>query len=97
MSRTCEKCIHHDVCRYPLEYRANPETCWKYEEERPHGEWIKWSIDERFNLLTYKCSECGLIVANIDSSMSYCGNCGAKMKGGDGECKEITKRGADHD
>lgn len=38
MNKTCEKCIHHDVCRYPLEYRAFPDTCWKYEEERP--QWI---------------------------------------------------------
>ena len=51
--------------------------------EPEDGVWQRWSIYPRFNLPTYKCSLCGLIVANIDSPMNYCGNCGARMKGGD--------------
>lgn len=43
MSKTCENCIHYEICRYPLEWRAFPDTCWKYEEERQHGEWIPCS------------------------------------------------------
>lgn len=69
------------ICNQKKPYRVFSDD-EKKEWNRPRGEWQKWSIDERFNLLTYKCSECGFIVAKAshDASMNYCGNCGADMR-----------------
>ena len=85
MSRTCEKCVHHDVCRKPLEYSADPETCWKYEERRPHGEW------EFIGENLFKCTNCGYIadadylrkwkVHTYDAEFpTACLKCGADMR-----------------
>ena len=51
-----------------------------------HGHWIDWggfgSLNNGF-IPEYKCSVCNSI---LHSKRSYCGNCGARMDGGDGEC-----------
>ena len=74
-------CIHHDVCRYPLEGRANPDTCWKYEEERQHGEW-----EQILPFSTGKCSFCG----NVANITNFCPNCGADMRGKE-ELNRVSK------
>lgn len=50
----------------------------------PTGEWIKKVDDVGF--VSYVCSSCGFELELEDCSDSYyCTNCGAKMKGGEGE------------
>lgn len=75
MSKTCEKCIHYEVCRYPLEYRAFPNTCWKYEEERPHGEWeYVTHYARRFRV----CSVCKAEKEDDRATgWNFCQNCGS--------------------
>ena len=50
-----------------------------------HGHWIDWggfgSLNNGF-IPEYKCSVCNSI---LHSKRSYCGNCGAKMDGGEEE------------
>ena len=50
-----------------------------------HGHWIDWggfgSLNNGF-IPEYKCSVCNSI---LHSKRSYCGNCGAKMDGGEGK------------
>ena len=76
MNRTCEKCIHYEVCRYPLEWRAFPDTCWKYEEPRPHGEWVcKGAVGNG----TW-CSVCDTNIKLFPNKYSFCPNCGADMR-----------------
>lgn len=82
MNRTCEKCIHYDVCRYPLEHRAFPDTCWKYEEERPYGHWVYGRCLDGSEYC--HCSECGES-ALYDSYGNHeesdcCPNCGSDMR-----------------
>lgn len=83
MNRTCEKCIHYEVCRYPLEWRAFPDTCWKYEEERPHGEWIQSDKDKYWAM----CSVCKkeAICGDFMILTDFCPNCGADMREGDSD------------
>lgn len=80
MSKTCEKCIHYDVCRYPLECRAFPETCWKYEEERPHGEWIRHIDDLYPEESTEECSVCHEEQRITGNDDDFCPKCGADMR-----------------
>lgn len=42
--------------------------------EQPTGEWITANLEKPYG----KCNQCGEI-CEVDN---YCGNCGAKMKGG---------------
>lgn len=88
MNRTCEKCIHYEVCRYPLEWRAFPDTCWKYEEERPHGEWIE-KCTSFGGKCWAKCSVCNEFANGFgrDNGFghdyfypNFCPNCGASMR-----------------
>lgn len=79
MSRTCEKCIHYDICRYPLEYRAFPDTCWKYEEESPHGEWVE--IKTEYGTTYLGCSNCSWENEHRLTHWVACPNCGADMRG----------------
>ena len=73
MSKTCEKCIHYEVCRYPLEWRAFPDTCWKYEEEIPHGEWLE-------QILSTECSVCHKRFEYLPYDYrNFCPNCGSPM------------------
>lgn len=83
MSKTCEKCIHHDVCRYPLEGRANPDTCWKYEEERQHGEWI----EKPWGVVCSRCKAQAPFSPNGHQLKSdFCPDCGALfMREGEAE------------
>lgn len=81
MSKTCEKCIHYDICRYPLEYRAFPDTCRKYEEKRPHGEW-EWQTEDK-----YRCTNCNANV-RVEECMNepqydFCPKCCASMSAND--------------
>lgn len=46
--------------------------------ERPHGEWIPVDIEE----WVFRCSLCHDI-STFESK--FCGNCGARMKGGESE------------
>ena len=77
MNRSCENCIHYDVCRKPMEYSAYPDDCPKYEEPRPHGEWIPMTdLDGR--ILGYKCKTCGWLKPH--DKMPFCENCGDDMR-----------------
>ena len=93
MSKTCEKCIHYDVCRYPLECRAFPETCWKYEEPRPHGEWIpfEWDPCYKTKISLPKGSDSHMeeywaeefmcsVCGKAHHARDFCPNCGADMR-----------------
>ena len=93
----CAVCLYHGKCKDNIycELVANAPTVplpdfkdgykqaiidGKTNFSRPQGEW-KY---DGFCVTTsqYKCSVCGM--PSLDRS-KYCPNCGAKMKGGEGE------------
>ena len=91
MNRTCEKCIHYEVCRYPLEWRAFPDTCWKYEEERPHGEWLShYEYCKKHDCIPsgliafWWCNKCE---QGVEIPTNFCPNCGTDMTKKEGEEK----------
>lgn len=45
-------------------------------EERPHGEWIKFTLEGGF-LSSHKCSNCGF---HGNQLWHFCPNCGADMR-----------------
>jgi protein-arginine kinase activator protein McsA len=51
------------------------EKCWRKQKE---GEFV---LQEGYNHLV-KCTACGYEYHDFIECMSFCGNCGAKMKGG---------------
>ena len=49
-----------------------------------HGCWKRELMSPKIGLYGYICSNCNkLIYVGIGRYMAYCGNCGAKMDGGD--------------
>ena len=46
------------------------------ERERPHGEWIKFTLEGGF-LSSHKCSNCGF---NGNQLWHFCPSCGASMR-----------------
>ena len=49
-----------------------------------HGCWKRELMSPKIGLYGYICSNCNkLIYVGIERYMTYCGNCGAKMDGGD--------------
>ena len=49
-----------------------------------HGYWKRELMSPKIGLYGYICSNCNkLIYVGIGRYMTYCGNCGAKMDGGD--------------
>ena len=75
----CEDCIHEKVC----EGYSNCEEAGLCEPKRPHGEWIKFTLEGGF-LSSHKCSNCGL---NGNQLWHFCPNCGASMVKKEGEKK----------
>lgn len=53
------------------------------ESYRKHGEWVRTEIGSE---KPWKCSECGYQPVHYSTQVKpyehYCGNCGAKMRGG---------------
>lgn len=95
----CDNCRYDKMCVRKFHPMGDKENCEHYEkwEERPHGEWINedYGIGECFA----ECSECGEETNGKaeDAGFGYdysfpnfCPNCGAKMKGGDGEWRFLV-------
>ena len=76
---------------YPL-YCLAINDCMNVLNEMPaadvapvrHGRWKRELMSPKIGLYGYICSNCNkLIYVGIGRYMAYCGNCGAKMDGGD--------------
>ena len=76
---------------YPL-YCLAINDCMNVLDEMPaadvapvrHGHWKRELMSPQIGLYGYICSNCNkLIYVGIGRYMAYCGNCGAKMDGGD--------------
>ena len=75
---------------YPL-YCLAINDCMNVLNEMPaadvapvrHGRWKRELMSPKIGLYGYICSNCNkLIYVGIGRYMAYCGNCGAKMDGG---------------
>ena len=61
-------------------YRKQFEDCYEENERlRAEGEWLPQFEGARI----LKCSVCGYEYCDLIECGNYCGNCGAKMKGGE--------------
>ena len=56
------------------------------KEQRPHGEWIKFTLEGGF-LSSHKCSNCGF---NGNQLWHFCPSCGASMRVKD-ELNRVSK------
>ena len=70
---TCPFWSIDDTCEITEQVKKLP----KYEEIRPHGEWIyhkEWELDGE---CAFECSKCGM---GTDVDYNFCPNCGADMR-----------------
>ena len=90
-TKSCSDCIHFDVC-YKIEHFGrdleNTSPCKQFisKDVAPvrHGCWKRELMSPKIGLYGYICSNCNkLIYVGMERYMTYCGNCGAKMDGGD--------------
>ena len=88
----CIDCIHFKACEdWVISFRNYEETTFPYEAENnlcdyfepvAHGEWIGDNGNQPYD--DYKCNHCGYYTETRNRSRldNYCGNCGARMDGG---------------
>ena len=85
----CELCVHEDICR--REQCGEPyvviRSCFDFEKQRPHGEWIYHKEWEFNGECAFECSKCGM---GVDVDYNFCPNCGADMKPKEGETSDKT-------
>ena len=90
-TKSCSDCIHFDVC-YKIEHFGrdleDTSPCKQFisKDVAPvrHGYWKRELMSPKIGLYAYICSNCKKVThIGADKYMDYCGNCGAKMDGGD--------------
>ena len=89
--KMCKSCSHQIVCLHASRDIKGCAYYEKYEEQRPHGEWIF-----KHNSSDIWCSNCDENFNEIPQKFLFCPNCGASMQANDrqvtGKLDENTQK-----
>ena len=80
--------IDADALKEAIENLCNANTdYWNaptIDPDRPHGEWKQITEPDIWGKIKYQCSVCKHVHRHSEfDTISFCENCGAKMKEGD--------------